>query len=180
MVSDPEPPLCVDLDGTLIAGDTLLISLGLLARRQPWRIPIACARVVRGRAAFKAYIASCLLPDAAALPWRTAVLEFLASEHRGGRRIILTTAADHRIAACVAEHLGFFDAVISTRDGENLRGNAKLAALRKLLGDNDFDFVGDSFADLPLLLAARKAYLVAPPRRLLAHVSSVRPVERVF
>ncbi|HEX7121129.1 MAG TPA: haloacid dehalogenase-like hydrolase [Gemmatimonadaceae bacterium] len=180
MVAEPEPPLCVDLDGTLIAGDTLLISLGLLLRRQPWRIPEVCARVVRGRAAFKGYVASCVVPEAASLPWRAPVVEFLTSERQRGRRLILATAADHRVADCVCQHLGLFDDTVSTLDGENRRGPAKLAALRKLLGNSEFDYMGDSFADLPLLLAARKAYLVSPPRRLLDRVSRVRAIERIF
>lgn len=180
MTTAAEPPLCVDLDGTLIDGDTLVISLRTLLRREPWRFPAVCARMLRGRAAFKAFVASCVVPDAPSLPWRREVLEFLAAERARGRRLILATAADARIATCVVEHLELFDAVVSTQDGENRKGEAKLDAIRKLLNNKDFDYMGDSVADLPILLAARKAYLVAPGERLLARVRQIRTIERVF
>ena len=175
-----EPPICVDLDGTLIAADTLRVSLRMLARRQPWRLLPAAGRVMGGRAAFKAYVAGCILPDASALPWRARVIEFLRSEHARGRRLILATAADHRVASCVADHLGIFDAVIATEGRKNRRGTEKLLAIRNLLNDNEFDYVGDSSVDLPLFLAARKAFLVAPSESLLRRVSEVRPVDGVF
>jgi phosphoserine phosphatase len=108
------------------------------------------------------------------------VVAFLRSEHARGRRVILATAADHRIAACVAAHLQVFEAVISTEGPENRRGTAKLAAIRKLLGDTDFDYIGDSLVDLPILLAARKAYLVAPSPALFRRLTRLRSVERIF
>lgn len=173
-------PLCVDLDGTLIAGDSLRISLRLVARRQPWRLVPAAISVLRGRASFKRYVASCAIPEAESLPWRQSVVDFLRSEHARGRRVILATAADHRIAARVAEHLQVFDTVISTEGPENRRGTAKLAAIRNLLGDSEFDYMGDSLVDLPILIAARKVYLVAPSPSLRRRLGRLRPVERVF
>jgi phosphoserine phosphatase len=168
------------LGGTLIAGDSLKASLRLVARQRPWRLLPAAFAVLGGRAAFKRYVASCAIPEAASLPWRTSVVEFLRSEHARGRRVILATAADHRVAACVAAHLQVFDAVISTDGTDNRRGAAKLAAIRNLLGNNEFDYVGDSLVDLPVLLAARKAYLVAPSATLLRRLTMARSVEGVF
>jgi phosphoserine phosphatase len=170
----------VDLDGTLIAGDSLRVSLRLVARRQPWRLLAAAFAVLGGRATFKRYVASCAIPEATSLPWRASVVEFLRSEHARGRRLILATAADHRVAARVAAHLQVFDAVISTEGPENRRGAAKLAAIRNLLGDREFDYIGDSFVDFPILLAARKAYLVAPSPGLFRRLTRLRQVERVF
>lgn len=175
-----EPPLCVDLDGTLIADDTLLVSLRMLARRQPWRLIPAARWVMGGRAAFKAYVAGCILPDAGALPWRAGVIAFLRAEHARGRRLILATAADHRVARCVADHLGIFDAVIATEGRDNRRGNGKLLAIRNLLDDKDFDYVGDSSMDIPLFLAARRIFLVAPSASLLRRVGALRTVDGVL
>lgn len=175
-----DPPLCVDLDGTLIAADTLRLSLLMLARRQPWRLLPAAGWVMGGRAAFKAYVAGCILPEVGSLPWRARVVDFLKAEHARGRRLILATAADHRVAACIADHLGIFDTVIATEGRNNRRGTAKLLAIRNMLTHNEFDYVGDSNADLPLFLAARKIFLVAPSASLLRRVSQVRNVDGVF
>ena len=105
---------------------------------------------------------------------------FLRAERQRDRRLILATAADYRVAALAADHLKIFDAVIATEGGMNRRGTAKLVAIRKLLNDNEFDYIGDSSADLPLFLAARKVYLVAPNRALLRRVSQLRAVDGVF
>jgi hypothetical protein len=47
----PEPPLCVDLDGTLIEGDTLRLSLWHLARSAPWTVLALPFLLLRGRPA---------------------------------------------------------------------------------------------------------------------------------
>jgi phosphoserine phosphatase len=160
----PDPiPLCVDLDGTLIAGDTLVISGWLLVRRKPWLLPLLAVWLASGKAVLKARVAQAVLPDCSALPYRADVVSYLESQ-RGTRRIILATAANERIARRVAEHLGLFDAVIASDGRNNLKGAAKLAAIRSRLGEGEFDYLGDSLDDLPVLAAARKAVLVYAKR----------------
>jgi phosphoserine phosphatase len=180
MTTPAEPALCVDLDGTLIAGDTLRLSLVLCARRKPWLLPVLPFALVGGRAALKRYLASHILPTPRELRWRSSVLEFLNAERARGRRVILVTAAQRRIAEIVADHLQLFDEILATDTGPNLKASAKLAAIRNYLSDNEFDYIGDNIADLPVLQVARKAYLVAPSRRLLASVQRLARLERVF
>jgi phosphoserine phosphatase len=158
----PEPPLCVDLDGTLIEGDTLVMSVRHLARRAPWTLLAFPFLLLRGRAALKGYIARRYVPDPASLVWRSEVLAFLREERTRGRQIILTTAAHRLIAEAVAAHLGLFDGVVATDAGTNVKGRRKAEQIRKSLGNNEFDYVGDSGDDLPVFQAARVSYLVAP------------------
>jgi phosphoserine phosphatase len=162
-----EPCLCVDLDGTLIVGDTLLISLRWLVRSRPWRVPSAAFALLRGRAAMKAFVATEVVPDPAELHWRTEVIAFLSAERARGRRIVLVTAAHQRVAEAVARHLCLFDGVVATDAMSNVKAARKLSAIRKLLGDTEFDYIGDSMADMAVFRAARQSYLVAPSRRLL-------------
>ena len=64
-----EPPLCVDLDGTLVKSDTLLDGLCQFARRQPlqiWRVPLWLAG---GRARLKLEVARRAPLDATRLPY---------------------------------------------------------------------------------------------------------------
>jgi len=56
----------------------------------------------------------------------------------------------------------------------------KLAAIRRTLGDGPFDYIGDTLADLPVLIAARKGYLVAPSYRLKEAAKKYLAVERTF
>jgi phosphoserine phosphatase len=172
-----EPPLCVDLDGTLIAGDTLIIACTALARRKPWVLPLLPLILLRGRAALKDLVSRHVELDPIVLPWREPVLAFLRAEHARGRRLILATAADQRIAAIIAKHVGLFELVIAADGRTNTKGLRKVEAIRQAIGADVFDYVGDSHADLAVFAAARKGYLVAPSRRLAELASRVRNVE---
>lgn len=168
IASQPEPPLLVDLDGTLIAGDTLWESLLILIRRRPWAVLAAVGWLGHGRAGFKARVADAVAVEGADLPYRAEVLEFVRAEKARGRKIVLATAADRRVAEAVAAHLGLFDAVIATEAGVNARGEGKLAAIRAALGEGPFDYMGDAACDEPILRAARRRHLVRPDRGLRA------------
>ena len=175
-----EPPLCVDLDGTLIEGDTLMISVRHLARRAPWTLLALPFVLLRGRPALKAFIAQRYVPDPATLSWRADVLAFLREERDRGRKIFLATAAHRLIAEAVVAHLGLFDGLVATESGENLKGNRKAIFIRKSLGCNDFDYMGDSSADLPVFQAARVGYLVAPSPALSQAARQVGRIAREF
>ena len=175
-----EPPLCVDLDGTLIEGDTLLISIRHLARRSPWVLLALPFVLLKGRPALKAFVANRYVPDPASLVWRTEVLAFLGEEKRRGRRLVLATAAHRRIGEAVFTYLGIFDALVATDSADNLKGAMKTAHIRKSLECNDFDYIGDSVADLPVFEAARSCYLVAPSPALREAAGQVGRIAREF
>ena len=158
----PEPPLCVDLDGTLISADTLHHSLLLLARTRPWRLFELPFALLGGRAKLKRRITDVVSIDPATLPYRTEVVEWVRLKRAEGRRVILCTAADRRIADAVADHLGLFDAVVASDGSHNAKGAGKVHAIRAYIGDDEFDYVGDSLVDLPVLRAARQGVLVSP------------------
>lgn len=178
--SNPEPPLCVDLDGTLIEGDTLQISLRYLARRSPWTLLALPFLLLRGRPALKAFVARRYVPDPASLVWRAEVVAFLREEKSRGRRIVLATAAHRLIGEAVLTHLGLFDALVATDSDDNVKGARKTAHIRKSLDCNDFDYIGDSTADLPIFEAARIGYLVAPSASLSEAARAVGRIAREF
>jgi phosphoserine phosphatase len=163
-------PLIVDLDGTLIDGDSLHLSLGVIVRRRPWLVPILPFVTLRGRAPFKQFVSNHATLDPASLPYRRDVLDFVQDERTTGRRVILATAANVRIAESVAAHLRLFDSVIASDRRHNAKGDGKLAAIRATLGSAEFDYVGDSMADVPVFRVARRSYLVAPEPALVAAV----------
>lgn len=178
---EPSPPLCVDLDGTLVEDDTLVLSvLGVLRRSPLAAIPLAATLLGGGgRAGFKEAVARRFLPDPARLRWRADVLAFLRSERAAGRVLVLVTAAHRRVAERVAAHLGLFSRVLATDSGTNLKGEAKVRAMQAA-GIGVWDFVSDSAADLPALSRARRVYLVAPSGAL-EHSEELRGrVVRVF
>lgn len=171
-------PLCVDLDGSLIRGDLLLESFWGLFRQAPMDLPRTPAWLARGRVRLKAELARRVSIDVATLPYHPELMAFLREAKAQGRPLILVTASHLHYAQAVASHLGLFDQVLASDDQVNLKGATKLHAIRELLGDRPFDYVGNSHDDLPVWQGARRAVVVEPEAGLLAKVPI--PVARVF
>jgi len=155
-----ERPLCVDLDGTLIASDMLWESLFDVARKRPSDLMKLPAWLVGGRAVLKRNLADRSNVDVTLLPYRTDLLAFLQRERARGRRIVLATAADERFANEIAGHLGLFDEVIASDGRRNLKGRAKREALEASFGVGGFDYIGDSASDREVWSSAAAAMVV--------------------
>lgn len=179
-------PLIVDLDGTLVATDTLHESLLEVAARKPLSLPGVLGALTRGRAPFKAAIGEAVGLDPGALPYRDAVLDLIREAKAQGRPVVLASASHGSTVDAVAAHLGLFDAVIATTGKDNRKGAGKLEAIRDLLTDRGwggtFDYVGDHSADLPVWAEAYTAYLVdvdaATARRVQPQHETVELVPR--
>ena len=128
IAESPALPLCVDLDGTLVKSDTLVDSVLLMVRQNPVALLQLPLWLVQGKAAFKAHIAKAVTLDAVHLPYNRPLLQFLEQQHAAGRPIYLATAADAKLAAGVAAHLGLFTATLASDGSTNLVGANKLAA----------------------------------------------------
>ncbi len=176
-------PLCVDLDGTLVTTDTLWECVVLLIRRRPWLMLLAPLWLLRGRARFKQSIAGHVDINPGTLPYRHDLLEALRASKARGRKLVLATAADRKVALHVASHLALFDDVMSSEGGQNLKAHEKRDRLREAFGEGGYDYVGDSSADLAIFESCGAGYLVGAKRgtaervRNLAKVSvvSLRP-----
>jgi 4-hydroxybenzoate polyprenyltransferase/phosphoserine phosphatase len=166
--ASPDPaalPLVVDLDGTLVRTDTLLETL-VRALLSPLALLGAVWALRRGRAALKQALAAISPLSAPLLPYNAAVVELAREARAAGRPVVLATAADGRVADAVAAHLGLFSEVLASRDGHNLKGVHKAAALVERFGRHGFEYVGDGDADTPVWNAARRAVVVGRRRRL--------------
>jgi len=154
-------PLVVDLDGTLCRTDTLWENF-FSAWRICWWLPFAVPFwLIAGRDRLKARLAQVALPEVEYLPWNLAVLGALREARVQGRRCVLATATNERIAHACAAHLGLFDEVLASSDSVNLKGIAKADALVAKFGVGGFDYVGDSSADLPVWAKSAKKYSVS-------------------
>ncbi len=180
-ISSPnQTPLCVDLDGTLIAGDLLLESLFALLRQNILYLFLFPFWLIKGKAYFKEQIASRVELDPVALPYRENVLKFLRQEKANGRFLVLATASHKKLALQVADHLRLFEEVLASEGNVNLKGETKLKFLEERFSHTGFDYIGDSWADLPLWEKAKNAYLVEPSDRLLKKTESYCHPKQVF
>ena len=175
----PPATLVVDLDGTLTATDTLIESVILLIKQSPANLLRLPFWLLRGRATLKDEVASRTSISAAHLPYRETFLAYLRDEKQKGRRIILATAAHQSIAAGVCAHLDLFDGVLASDAGRNLKGSAKLAAIKEAFG-TEFVYAGDSRADIPIWKAAQAAILVGASSDVTTSIRKEVVIEREF
>jgi 4-hydroxybenzoate polyprenyltransferase len=155
------PPLCVDLDGTLVRTDTFQESLLRALRSQP-REALNLIRLwwKGGRAAVKKRVAALAPVDVGTLPYEDRLIEFLIAEKQTGRTLVLVTGADRQTADAVAAHLGLFDSVLASDGVHNLSGRGKREMLDAEYGFRAFDYIGNAAADIPVWKSARRAYAV--------------------
>jgi 4-hydroxybenzoate polyprenyltransferase/phosphoserine phosphatase len=153
-------PLVVDCDRTLTPADMAVESMVRVARRGPRAFLMLLWWLLTGRAGVKARLARHDPIDAACLPIRPEVATLIAEVRTAGRPVILASAGHRRNLSRVARVHGPFDAIIGTNRRHNAKGAGKLAAIRAMIGDAPFDYIGDAAADRPIWAAARTAYTV--------------------
>jgi hypothetical protein len=176
--SQPLLPLCVDLDDTLIHADVLFLGLQQLALSKPWLLPWFMVWLCLSRAAAKAWLARNVELDAALLPYRAELVDYLTKQKAAGRHLFLISAADEHIVKRVAAHIGLFKAAYGSNGHINLKGSAKAKFIVAHIG-KDFVYAGDSFADLQVWKVAHSAILCGDKARILKPILQI-PIEANF
>jgi 4-hydroxybenzoate polyprenyltransferase len=160
-------PFILDLDGTLITTDTLHEALFLLLKRdwsRGWQVPLW---TLQGRAVVKEKLGALVTDeDVANFPINPALLEFVEREAQLGRKIVLATAADRRIAEKVARRFPFISKVMASDGRTNFRGRAKAEALGETY-PNGFVYAGDSYPDVDVWRRSSGAIFAGDSPRLL-------------
>ncbi len=179
------PPLCVDLDGTLVRTDTLLECFLLLVKWNPIAAFRALVSLIHGKAHFKKEICGARLLKAEALPYHREFLDYLRREAASGRRLLLVTAADSIVAQAVADHLKLFLGIISSDGVRNVSGKVKAAAIVEKLNAQPFVYAGNCRKDFPVWDSAHAAVIVNAPaacerhlRRRGASIANIFPRRR--
>lgn len=175
----PLSPLVVDLDGTLTPTDTLWESVLRIIREKPSTIFKMPIWLLRGRAYFKHMVANNLTWNGENIPINEEFHDYLIQQKRFNRKIVLATAANHRIAETISQKLGLFDEVIASTASDNLKGINKLNAIHSRIGPK-FSYAGDNNADLPVWAAAEGAIVVGTSRSLSKKIAHRTPLEREF
>lgn len=164
--------VCVDLDGTLIATDSLCETLLLACRRQPWIVFWLPIWLYRGRAFLKEQLVQRAAPDVCTFPYDEQLLEWLRAQKAAGSTLVLATGANQVIAEAVADHLGIFSLVLSSSSTRNLVGSEKLRVLEARFGPGEFDYIANSSADLPIWRSLGRAHVAGAPARLIAQLKA--------
>ncbi|KJS20084.1 MAG: UbiA prenyltransferase [Hoeflea sp. BRH_c9] len=176
-------PLCIDLDGTLVATDTLWEGLVSVLIRRPWLIFAAIAWALSGKAVLKREVAARYQGKGGDWPYRAEVIERIKLARTEGQPVWLVTGAAESTATAIAGHLGLFDRVLHSSDSENLTARRKRERLVALCGDGGFDYAGNSRDDVAVFDAARRVIIVAPDRAVKRwsrqHDAEVLPLAKI-
>lgn len=176
-----KPPLCVDLDGTLIKTDLLWESLLVLLKQNPLLAILLPWWLLKGKAHLKHEIARRVTLDPSTLPYDQELVEFLSNERRAGRELMLATASHTSYAQAVATHLGLFDERVYGSDRSvNLKGPRKVALLVERYGARRFAYAGNSTADFPVWAQASEAIVVNASAAVVSRARTLTTVSRVF
>ena len=173
-------PLVVDLDGTLSKTDLLYESLCVLLKHRPWCLLALPLWLGKGKAYLKQQIAQRVCLDVRTLPYHTAFLAYLTAQRAQGRRLVLATASHDQLAHAVAEHCGIFDLVVASDGTINLSDQRKRDRLVALFGDKGFDYAGNSWRDVAVWAAARRAIVVNASQRVRHAATQSAEVAQVF
>lgn len=153
--------LVVDLDGTLLKGDLLWESLVDYLNPRFWRIFFIIRWYFRGgKSLLKYQLAQVTSFKVESLPWNEEVVQFCQDWDRKGGRVILATASNEELAKQVTCHFSFISEVVGSSQTVNLKGQTKAARLEQLFGTTEFDYLGDSSADLPVWKKSKRAWFV--------------------
>ena len=152
--------LIVDLDGTLLKSDMLHESFWS-AFGKNWCVPFFSVLALwRGKAALKSYLTKDANIDATSLPYDTDVIAYICAHRKQGGRTALVTASNQIFANQIAEHLQIFDEVHGSCDDNNLKGSNKANFIKKHYSKEEFCYMGDASADLPVWQISSKIVTV--------------------
>jgi 4-hydroxybenzoate polyprenyltransferase len=175
-LSDPSAnarPLCVALDGTLIATQLFSERVALLFRQRPWVALALPFWMLGGPARLKRRVAQSSKLDVAFLPYRKPLIESLRACRAGGRKVVLAGAADAEMAESVAEHVGVFDAVHVTDAGAPSATSDSLATAYP----QGFDYVGHSATDREALARATRGFLVGATSGSVSALADLKQIQ---
>lgn len=179
-VKENQLPLAVDLDGTLLKTDTLLESILILLKQQPLLIFSLLFWMLKGKAYFKQQIANRVDLPVDSLPYHSEFLVYLQQAYKDGRKLILATAANEKIARSIADHLGIFSGIIASTPNSNLRGRQKLKALEKQFGKRGFIYAGNGRVDLPIWAGAASGIIVNASPAVVRRAKKHSAINQVF
>ena len=172
--------IAVDLDGTLTLTDTLHEAVLALVRIKPFMLLLLPFWLIRSVVHLKLKVAENSVLDVTTLPYNLPFIEWLKEQKVNGKKIVLCTASNERIAQAVSKHLGLFDDVIASDDYSNLKSNNKRNALQEKYGEQGYDYAGNSSADIAVWAGASQAIVVNANKRVQRKVSQVASVSQTF
>lgn len=172
--------IAVDLDGTLTLTDTLHESVLTLVRNKPFFLLLLPFWLFHGIAHLKQKVTEHSELDVTTLPYNQPLIDWLKEEKLRGKKIVLSTAANEKIAKAVATNFEFFDDIIASDSTTNLKSARKRDALQERYGVKGYDYAGNSNDDLEVWAGASNAIVVNASESVVIKASTLTSVSQTF
>jgi 4-hydroxybenzoate polyprenyltransferase len=172
--------VAVDLDGTLTLTDTLHESVMTLVRSKPYFLLLLPFWLFKGIPFLKLKVAEHSELDVTTLPYNQPLIDWLKEEKLRGKKIVLSTAANEKIAEAVVRNFDLFDAYIASDSKTNLKSVRKREALLERYGVEGYDYAGNSNDDLEVWAGASNAIVVNASESVVSKASKLTSVRQVF
>jgi len=178
-IFDNNIPLLVDLDGAILATDTLFETTILFLKKSPFIFFMLFIWLLKGKHVLKEELSKRTHLNVETLPYRQDVIDYLEQQSKQGRKIILCTGSWVGIGQRVANQFAFISDVIATNHDGNLTGRAKAKIAKEMWGERLFDYMGNEKKDLQIWKIARRAIVVGN-EHLARAAKDVTELEKVF
>lgn len=152
----------------------------MLLRDRPSRLLAPMRWLVLGGAAFMRELAESVELGISDLAYNRCVIDFIKGEREKGRRIVLVTANNLKLADRVAGHLGLFDEVLKIDSDSRFPKVGKGGALMEKFGHGGFDYIGSSRKDIEIWRAARHSYVANALPCVARHMQKLGNVSKVL
>ena len=139
--------LVVDLDGTLIKTNIFREQLVKAFLRNPFTLVYLILINLYSIAKLKRALSEIVFINPKTLPYNEKVISLIKKYKMQKQKVILASACDVSSLAKISDSLGFFSDYIGSSDRFNAKGKNKLIAIKKLINDESFDYVGSSRSD---------------------------------
>lgn len=157
-------PIIVDLDDTFLNSDLLVEAFIVLLKKNPFYIFPCLLWLIRGKYFLKENIFKRVEIDYTLVPVNKELKSFLELESANGRKIILATGSLQNTAYEIGKLYPVFNEIHGSIGDINLVGRKKSNFLIEKYGQGQFDYIGNSKADLEIFDSCRIAYLVNPSK----------------
>jgi 4-hydroxybenzoate polyprenyltransferase len=172
-------PLVLDLDGTLLRTDLLLESILQFVKRRPLGLFLLVAWACRGIAHLKHRVAEECEIAVDLLPINEPLAVYARVEAERGRKVIVATAANRRLATKVCSRFGFVAEILASSNDLNLKGARKARALKERF-PTGFAYAGDASADFAVWREARFGIFAGRNPQVLAKLRELTLLEADF
>ena len=148
-------PLVIDLDGTLIKNDTVIESIIKSINSNILNI-IKIFLFYFNKKKLKIFLEKFSL-SISEIKFNNNIIQLIDSNYKK-KKMILCTGASSTQSKIIYDHLDKFDSYFSSTKDLNLVGKNKMNFLLDIYGNNNFDYVGNSFTDIYIWRKSRKIY----------------------